>query len=92
MTPKDQAKVNAVTDKLTGNHREWLEKFAEEHGIDFDQLMDGARNWIEYGDYVYIGVDIDYDAASGKFWEHYQAYTHEAVPQSKQNNFFSCSC
>lgn len=91
-TPEQKRVAAEVADKLKGKHRQWLEKFGEEHDTPYDQLMEKARQYVAGDiDYHHIGVDIDYGAFP-EFWDHYEAMTAEEVPKDKRDNFFSCSC
>lgn len=91
MTPGQKATVDAVTAKLLPEHEKWLTDFANDHSLSFDELMDGARDWLDNGSYTCIGVDIDY-GANDEFWKHYEGYTAEKVPEDKRDNFFRCAC
>jgi hypothetical protein len=70
----------------------WLQDFADNVGLTFAELMEGAKDWIDDGDYLnrgglLAGVDVP-----PSFWTHYEAVTGRKVPAKKQQNFFSCSC
>jgi hypothetical protein len=92
LTPDERMKIEQVADKLGGQHREWLEEFAQEHELGYNELMDGAADWIAIGEYTCIGVDIDYDAMGNEFWTHYEAVIGGVVEPDKRTNFFSCAC
>lgn len=73
----------------------WMKEFCAEIGERYDYIMEGARKYIEAGDYTYgekdsgnlEGVDIP-----SEFWEKYEAITGKKVPVNDRGSFFSCSC
>jgi hypothetical protein len=92
MSKPNEQKIAEVIDALEGKHREWVETFAAEHDCDYEQVMRAAQNWLDTGEYEHIGVDINYEAAGGEFWDHFQALKGLEVPADKRGNFFNCSC
>lgn len=76
----------------------WLRNYAEEIDEGFGTLMAAADDWVECGEYFY-GAETDgyYGKFEGEsthpdFWKHYQAYRAKAVPEDRQQSFFTCSC
>jgi hypothetical protein len=73
----------------------WMKEFCAEIGERYDYIMEGARKYIEAGDYTYgekdsgnlEGVDI-----TSEFWEKYEAITGKKVPVNDRGSFFRCSC
>jgi hypothetical protein len=72
----------------------WLRNHAQNIGISFETLMDGAKNYIETSKYVFLGDETPDDVwtYNDQFWEYYQEYTGEQVPEEKQTSFFRCAC
>lgn len=92
MTPEQERTVAEVTDALMGKHKKWLEQFAHNIDISYDELMAGAKAYIDYDEYMVDGGKFEGVSVPAEFWEHYQAITTEVVPKNKQDGFFSCSC
>lgn len=70
----------------------WIREFAGSVGLEYDELMSGARDWLAHGEFLNRGELLyDVDLLAG-FWEHYAIATGRMVPASKRQNFFSCSC
>lgn len=71
----------------------WLEDFAEEIGISYKELMQGAENHIDHGGYVtlnYDTPDVVYKKAS-EFWKHYEIMSGQS-PSDAEDMFFTCAC
>jgi len=71
---------------------EWLHSYAESLGLNYLDLMDGARDWIEDGDYLVRGGLLEGTYISDEFWIHYEFVTGKTVAAKDRQNFFSCSC
>ncbi len=70
----------------------WLERYADSLGVPYENLMQHATLYVldgtPYDDgYRFVGVEVDED-----FWHHYQVATGRDVPESKQEDFFTCTC
>lgn len=70
----------------------WLMQFADEAGLDLDDLLDAAKRYLEYGDYMCQGDRWDGFYCPEEFWDHYQVVTGEIVEKNHRGSFFSCSC
>ena len=82
----------------TNQARRWIEAYADDLGLGYDELMDAAANWIGShdgkwgGEYLNRGELLDGESTSPEFWDHYQVVTGEVVPSSTRGSFFTCSC
>lgn len=85
LTEADQLTVDAVTDKLFGEHRKWIEDFAHRHGHSYDTIMDAAKAYIDTGEVLDIWDEFDHE-----FWVHYQRVSGKQVPDGDQGSFFVC--
>lgn len=72
--------------------KEWIEDFASGLRLTYDELMDGAKDYVFGGDYLVGGSNLEGERVPDEFWEHYQRVTGITVPEDKQSSFFSCSC
>jgi hypothetical protein len=72
----------------------WLRNHAQNIGVSFETLMEGAKDYLKTGDSVCLGHDTPDDVwtYNDQFWKHYQEYTGELVPEEKQSSFFRCAC
>lgn len=75
--------------------RKWLEQFATDIGLSYEELMTAAADSVksedEWGTYVTIHVDTPYDKLE-EFWKHYAKVAYIKLPEKYGKNFFSCSC
>lgn len=77
----------------TSADMQWLMDFAEQLGIDYDDLMDGANEWIISRNYLCEhGSENWRSMYSDEFWDHYAAATGVKVGDGDRQNFFTCSC
>ncbi len=88
----DNMSTAAPLTKPQSSSRIWIESFAARVGLTYRDLMDGARDWIAYGDYLSRGDLLESEYVPDEFWEHYQAVTGATVKEDKQHSFFTCSC
>lgn len=75
----------------------WIRSFADNVGLDYEEVMDGARAWIRdqkrngYG--VYISAPfLEGTSVPDKFWDHYETVVDEKVDEQHRGSFFTCSC
>lgn len=71
---------------------EALRRFADEAGITYLALMDGAKDYLENDNYLIEGGRWEGFGIHDDFWDHYEAVTGTKVPTTKRCSFFSCSC
>ncbi len=73
-----------------------VHELAVDLGISDEEMMDGAKTWLEsgggYDGYMRFGVDLNYGWDMDKFWAAYALLTGESVPEEKRTSFFSCAC
>ena len=70
----------------------WIHNFADESGLDFDELMEAAGDFLNHGDYLSKGGDLEGHYVPNEFWDHYQVIKNEEVEEGQRGSFFSCSC
>jgi hypothetical protein len=93
MQQKIHPTAHAVAEMLTTSaHKQLLMDFANQIDISLDELIDGARDYAQRGEYMSEGEKFESVSIPKGFWEAYQAFTQEVVPAESQDNFFSCSC
>lgn len=83
----------------TNAARRWVESYADSVGLDFDELVDAAEEWVSSshnstwgGEYLNRGELLDGVSLPSEFWIHYQKFTGKVVDPQYQQNFFTCSC
>ena len=76
----------------------WIADYAESVGLEYDELMDAATDWVDsrehsdWGEYLNRGELLDGVSLSNEFWTHYEKVTGKEVNPAYQENFFTCSC
>lgn len=71
---------------------EWLIKWADGYGSSYTEVLDRAKDYLEYGEYWNEGERFDGEWVPDEFWIHYQIVTGTIVPEDMRGSFFSCSC
>ncbi len=90
--PSFDHKEPDVREHLKNKAREWIEKYANDLTVTFDDLIDAADRFIESGEYYSEGSLFDGEYIHEEFWDHYEMYTGKEVSEDKKRDFFSCSC
>jgi len=85
-------KTRSLDDEATKAAREWIYNFAKECGLDYDELVEAAGDYLDHGDYLVKGGDLEGYSVPDEFWDHYQVVKKEKVEESDRGSFFSCSC
>lgn len=76
----------------------WIENYADNLGIDADELIDYADDWVRsqrngtWSNYLVKGGLLEGEYVSDEFWDNYEMYRGETVTQQERGSFFSCSC
>ena len=73
----------------------WLKDFADEVGVSYARLIDGARSCLAGGDDIQTNTDLGDRIWTDreKLWKHFEIVTGEKVPDDKrEETFFSCAC
>lgn len=85
-------KVRSLEDDETATSRQWIERFASSIGLDYDDLMQGASDYLDRGDYLNRGSLLEGEYVPDEFWDHYQVVKKEKVDENDRRSFFTCSC
>jgi hypothetical protein len=78
------------------SHIGWITKWAACYGMDFDEVVEYGKRYVEYGDYVNHGPRFDGESVPDEFWTHYNEL--DGIKGTKYENkdgggsFFTCSC
>lgn len=76
----------------------WIRRYADDIGLDYDELMSAADDFVDTADdyyggqYLVKGGLLEGVSTSNEFWEHYEAVRGVKIDNNKKRNFFSCSC
>ena len=76
----------------------WIADYADSVGLDYDELMDAANDWVTsrehdtWGEYLNRGELLDGVSLANEFWTHFEKVTGKDVNPEYQENFFTCSC
>lgn len=85
-------KVRSLDEPEVKAAREWIFSFAEDHDLNYDELMEAAADYLNHGDYLVKGGDLEGCSVPDEFWDHYQVVKKEKVDENDRGSFFSCSC
>jgi len=69
-----------------------IRELAVDCDCSFDRLMSGAEEYLESGEYIHFGFDLDYSWPAEEFWRLYAVVTGKPIAEGKSDFFFSCSC
>lgn len=78
--------------------RKWIDDFALSVRLRYDDVMDGARDYVAdrrsggYGEYLCFGGLLEGESVPEEFWSHYERVTGERVAEDHRGSFFTCSC
>ncbi|MNR26211.1 hypothetical protein D3C85_1434070 [compost metagenome] len=85
-------KVRSLDEPEVKAAREWIFSFADDHDLNYDELMEAADDYLNHGDYLVKGGDLEGCYVPDEFWDHYQIIKKEKVEENDRGSFFSCSC
>jgi len=95
-TEEEEKKIKQTIGALDGASKKWLENFAHSIGVTYEDLIDHARRYNEYGEYWNEGGRFEGVSCDEEFWKHYHGVTGEELSSECTSkwggNFFSCSC
>jgi hypothetical protein len=69
-----------------------LMDFADSIGVDYDELLERADDFMRHGDYWSEGGRFEGTSIPDTFWDDYEKVTNTTVQPDNKYNFFSCSC
>lgn len=70
----------------------WIRQWADNKGLDYDEVMAYAEQYLTRGDYWCEGGRFEGESVPYEFWTHYEAVTGVTVEEKDRGSFFSCSC
>lgn len=91
-TEIDKKIINDVTNALVGEHKRYLEQFAANIDISYEELMEAARNYLSHGEYLSDGGKFEGVDVPDVFWDHFEFVENITVVEDRRGGFFSCSC
>ncbi len=77
---------------MNSNSRDWITRFAERLGYDYEEMIHAAKNYIRDGRYFNGGSSFEGESVPDEFWDHFEKSTGIKVEDDNRNNFFSCAC
>lgn len=66
--------------------------FAENSGLSYQALLDGAKDYLENNEYLSQGGRWEGHSLYDEFWDDYEIMTGTKVGDNERGSFFSCSC
>ena len=88
----DKQKLELIRDKMRGGPMRRLMDYAESIEVSYNDLLNNAHMYVEYGEYWNEGDKFDGAQLYDTFWSDYELVTGEVVPVDKRYDFLSCSC
>ena len=85
-------KVRSLEEDETEKSRQWIERFANGLSLGYEDLMQGASDYLDCGDYLNRGSLLEGEYVPDEFWDHYQVVKKEKVDENDRGSFFTCSC
>lgn len=73
-------------------HHPVIAALADEAGLSYDELMDGAQGFVDSGEYMSQGGRWEGVYAGDDFWDAFEQVTGKKVPEDNRGGIFSCSC
>jgi hypothetical protein len=70
----------------------FIEAFAEQAGISYEEVLAGASCYLRRGDYLCDGGRWEGFGVPDEFWKHYEIVTKTVVAENDRGSFFTCSC
>jgi hypothetical protein len=80
--------------KATAEDYEWMEKFAADVSMSYDELIEAAKLFLEDDNNYLIDGGRFENARSytEEFWEKFELCTGILVAENERSGLFSCSC
>lgn len=89
--PQFQSKAEPNDDKKE-MARLVIKKCADEAGLDFDEIIRAANDYLDNGEYLVEGSRWYRHHLDESFWGAFEVWTGRNVPSDDRGSFFSCSC
>lgn len=70
----------------------WMGEYCQLIGVDMDELLEAADNYLSHDDYLCKGDLLDGLSTNPLFWDHYEVLRRTTVQSEDRGSFFSCSC
>ncbi len=85
-----------ASDVRIARARATIQMQADNHGITYDEMLEGAKDHAENGAYMVEGGRWEgegiYNDAAKDFWDAYEIVTGRTVDEDDRGGIFSCSC
>lgn len=88
---QEPTKAEMEVEKIDASVK-YIHDLAEQVGISYYRLLGAAANYIDSGDYITGGAEMEGSYVPDEFWKHYEIVTKSVVPEESRGSFFSCSC
>lgn len=87
--------ITITTGYSSSDRREaqtWIEDYASELGISFNELVDGLEDYLANGSYFSLGSTFDGIQTNHTLFAKYEIWKNCKIPDDMKEDFFSCSC
>lgn len=97
---EDAAEPSSGTawEEMLNESREWIQSFANEAGLSFDEIVDIGVNYIDSGEFhteyhTERSRDAALDRNPEEFWHHIHILTGKKIPEDDKDDMpFNCTC
>jgi hypothetical protein len=74
--------------------KEWVTNFVNMTAVSmgYEEFMEAAHSYLENGDRINQGSDLEGYIVPDEFWYHYEVITGKKVNEASKGSFFTCSC
>jgi hypothetical protein len=72
--------------------RAWIEHWGDRYGLTVDDAIDYAIGYLDHGDLLFRGEELEGESVPIEFWDHFETVTGRRVSAEERGSFFSCSC
>lgn len=70
----------------------WVTDFAENMGSTYQEIMDGADEYLRDGNYLVQGGKFEGYHIPDEFWDKYEIIKRAKIAEEDRGSFLSCSC
>ena len=89
----DEEKLEEIRDKFRGGPRRKLKDFAQQIGVDYDELIFRTFDYLDNEESWNEGERFDGVSLPDGYWDWFELVTGRVVPADQRDySIFSCAC
>ena len=89
---QEETPKNKIVEDMEAKAIKRIHDIADLAGLEYEEIMQGAKDFLDYGDYLCDGGRWEGFYIPEDFWDCYMLVTGITVPEHKRVNFFTCAC